>query len=120
MSFDLKPSILNISNKENKLQLPRTSNHIENSQRRKKQKSTKFMKKVNSSSMHQVYGLSPEIDTLQSSVVERLAFKSFVVDNQIIINMISSINNLDIDIIFSCSCEQGVTQNDTSTPSWLR
>ena len=84
VSFDLKPSILNISNKENKLQLPRTSNHIENSQRRKKQKSTKFMKKVNSSSMHQVYGLSPEIDTLQSSVVERLAFKSFVVDNQII------------------------------------
>ena len=84
VSFDLKPSILNISNKENKIQLPRTSNHIENSQRRKKQKSTKFMKKVNSSSMHQVYGLSPEIDTLQSSVVERLAFKSSEVDNQII------------------------------------
>ena len=43
------------------------------------------MKKVNSSSIHQVYGLSPEIDTLQSSVVERLVLKSYGVDNPIII-----------------------------------
>ena len=72
-NFDLKPSILNVSNNENKKELPRTSNHIQNSQRQKKYKSKKFMKNVNSSLVHQVYGLSPEIDTLQSSVVERLA-----------------------------------------------
>ena len=59
------------SKKKNKIILSRSSNEIETSHNRNKNKSKKVKTDVNANSIHQVYGLSPEIDTLQSSVVER-------------------------------------------------